>query len=344
MIQKFDISNSPKLSAAEMLALLWVDGVGPRSLLNLINSDLNFVQIIGLSRNDLKRYIKGSRSESAISDIQTGRINLLSTAKSRINEYHESGIHVISYWDDQYPELLRHIVDPPLWLFAKGNVALMNRNSCVAIIGTRRSTSAGEKIAFQIASEICSSGFTVVSGLAGGIDSAAHRGALSVKGPTVAVLVDVENIFPSENTPLSKMILETDGLLISENRPGTKVASGLLVRRDRLQSAMSQIVIPVESAMKGGTMHTVRYAHEQQRKVVALEMTEYLDYPVENEAYSGIRSLVAANKAQKVEHESLISFIAESVAEYSRMNNPTHSALNTDYSELGQQKLDLDYK
>jgi DNA processing protein len=336
------ITNSPKLSSAEMLSLLWVDGVGTRSLLNLISSDLNFVQIIGLSREELKKFIKGSRTESAIIDIQESGNNLLTRAKNKIREYKESGIHLISYWDDHYPTLLKQIADAPLWLYAKGNIELLNGNSCVAIIGTRKSTSAGEAIAFQIASEICSSGFTVVSGLARGIDSAAHRGALSVEGHTIAVLVDVENIFPPENAPLSKMILETGGLLISENRPRTKVVSGLLVRRDRLQSAISQIVIPVESALKGGTMYTVRYAHEQQRKVIALEMAEYLDYPVEHEAYSGIRSLVAANKAQKVEHKSLIPFIAESAAEYSRMNNPTHSARTTEFLELGQQKLDLE--
>lgn len=341
-MRRSETINSPKFSSTEMLALLWVEGVGTRSLINLINSKLNFEQIIGSSREELKKFIKGSRAESAIRVIHESGNDLLTRAQSKIREYQESGIHLLSYWDERYPTLLRQVPDAPLFLYAKGNIELLSGTACVAIIGTRKSTTAGEAIAFQIASEICSSGFTVLSGLAGGIDSAAHRGALSVQGHTIAVLVDVENIYPPENTPLAKQILETHGLLISENRPRTKIAPGLLVRRDRLQSAISQIVIPVESALKGGTMHTVRYAHEQQRKVIALEMTEYLDYPVEHEAYSGIHSLVVANKVQKVEHESLIPFISESAAEYSRMNNPTHSTLRTEFLELGQQKLDLD--
>lgn len=305
-----------KLSPIELYALGRVDGLGSRSLENLIDSGMTFRQIIESPSEVLKRFIKGARVTQAIETIHRQGVRLVDKAEELIAGLQDSGIRFLSYWDEAYPSLLRDIPDAPFWIYARGNLGLLNDFVCVAIIGTRRSTVQGESIAFKIAADICKSGSTVVSGLAKGIDKAAHEGALSVDGNTIAVLVDVQNIFPPEHIHIAERILEDNGLLISENPPGTRAASGLLVRRDRLQSALSHVVIPVESTLTGGTMHTVRYAQEQQRQVFQLEMAEFMEYQIDQEAFSGIRELETSEYIKQAGPDSLISMISEAAAEY----------------------------
>jgi len=183
-----------------------------------------------------------------------------------------------------------------VFLYFRGNVSLLKEGKGVAIIGTRQSTSFGESVAKRLAQTVCNRGYTVVSGLAHGIDAAAHRGALSVSGKTIAVLVNVVEIYPHENQPLAKEILEKGGLLVAENPPGTQTQPRLFVDRDRIQSGLSFAVFPIETAVKGGTMHTVRFAREQGKWLLCLEPSELYQYS-KREYADGINWIVTEGGA-----------------------------------------------
>ncbi len=219
-------------------------------------------------------YLKGSAADSAAKEIQGEFQQYVDRAQELLHSWIEAGIGVISILDVDFPAGLKQIEKAPVFLYFRGNVSLLIDGKGIAIIGTRQSTSFGESIAKRLAQAVCARGYTVVSGLAHGIDAEAHRGALSVSGKTIAVLVNVAEIYPHENQPLAKEILEKDGLLVAENPPGTQTQPRLFVDRDRIQSGLSFAVFPIETAVKGGTMHTVRFAREQGKWLLCLEPSE----------------------------------------------------------------------
>ncbi|MHA1363609.1 MAG: DNA-processing protein DprA [Candidatus Freyarchaeota archaeon] len=181
---------------------------------------------------------------------------------------------VLRYVDKEYPVALKNLVKtyrgPPLVLFHKGT--LLNFNDCVAIVGTRNCSHHGHVIARKLGKEIAKSGYTVISGLARGIDTEAHCGALETPhGKTIAVLAWMDPIYPPENAELAKDIM-TRGALLSERyfKPDSKftqLTPGKFVERNRITSGLSRCVIVVESGKGGGTFHQVRIAMLQGRKV-----------------------------------------------------------------------------
>jgi DNA processing protein len=169
--------------------------------------------------------------------------------------------------DDIYPDLLREIEGYPQVLFAKGKIELLNSQK-IAIVGTRNSSANGERITRKIAYELGKNGIVVVSGLARGIDAAAHEASL--EGGTIAVVAGgIDVIYPRENDKLQKMLYEK-GLVISENVMGTVATSSNFPRRNRIISGMSKGVLIVEAMEKSGTMITANYALEQGRDVFAV--------------------------------------------------------------------------
>ncbi len=170
--------------------------------------------------------------------------------------------------DAAYPELLREIADPPTVLYRRGSYPC--DHPCVAVVGSRRATHYGLGVARRLGSELVHAGFCVVSGLARGIDTAAHEGALAAGGPTVAVLgTGLDIVFPPENRDLFGRIAD-GGAVLSEyplGRPGDR---GSFPRRNRIVSGMAAAVIVVESAVDGGAMITARLAGEQGRTVFAV--------------------------------------------------------------------------
>ncbi len=186
---------------------------------------------------------------------------------SILEAHNKEGIEVIDYADEYYPELLRFIKDPPSVIYTKGNKELLKSADTVAIIGTRNATDTGLLAAKKISSIFAEKGYTIVSGLALGIDTAAHEGALRVQGgKTIAIMAeDLTKIYPKQNKQLAEDILEQNGLLLSETPIGQKSLRGNFVKRDRIQSGLSLGVCPVQTAIKSGTQHTIKYAKEQKR-------------------------------------------------------------------------------
>jgi len=180
-----------------------------------------------------------------------------------------SQINIIRIADKEYPELLKKIYDPPEELYVRGDVSALN-GKCLAIVGTRTATEYGKAIARKYAKELSQYGFTIVSGLAEGIDTEAHKGALEGGGKTVAVFgCGIDQIFPASNIKLAGDI-EENGILISEYKPGTPAAKWTFPRRNRIISGMSLGVIMVEGHYDSGAMITAKLALDEGREVFAV--------------------------------------------------------------------------
>jgi DNA processing protein len=182
------------------------------------------------------------------------------------------GISITTYWDTDYPELLKTTDDPPIMLHHKGNLKCLNEKATVALVGTRKPTAHGYKCATKLGKLFAESQLCVVSGLAIGCDTAAHSGCLSSDGIAAAVLAcSLDNITSKSSISLSEEILNKDGTLISEYPVGTKPHRGFFVERDRIQAGISRAVVVVETAIDGGTMHAVKHAQASGRIIACVD-------------------------------------------------------------------------
>lgn len=176
----------------------------------------------------------------------------------------------ITIEDKEYPKQLKEIKNPPKQLYLEGNIELLKQN-IISIVGSRNCTQNGEKLAKKFASELTMQKITIASGMAKGIDSAAHIGTMEVGGKTIAVLGNgFNNIFPKENIELYKEIIREGGLIVSEYPPDTEAKSNLFLERNRIVSGLSIGVLVVEAAHRSGTSVTAKLAESQGRKVFVL--------------------------------------------------------------------------
>ncbi|MGH7916186.1 MAG: DNA-processing protein DprA [Candidatus Binataceae bacterium] len=177
---------------------------------------------------------------------------------------------LVRWTDDEYPANLRHIADPPPYFFVRGTLAGGNPK-CVAVVGARAASDAGRRMASRLGLELAAKGFTVVSGLARGIDAEAHQGALDAGGRTVAVMgCGIDVIYPPENRKLAENIIASGGALLSELPVGTPPVAENFPARNRLISGLCLGVVIVEAAEKSGSLITARMALEQDRQVFAV--------------------------------------------------------------------------
>jgi DNA processing protein len=197
------------------------------------------------------------------------------TAPGLLHEYdaavskHSDSYKTISLGDDDYPELLTQLRDPPPILYVRGNVDALHLPS-LAIVGSRNPTSGGARNAFEFSRHLARSGFCIVSGLAQGIDAAAHRGALEADAVTVAILGNgIDTVYPASNRELADAIV-VNGALVSEYPPGTPPLRAYFPQRNRLISGLSLGTLVVEAARRSGSLITARLASEQGREVFAL--------------------------------------------------------------------------
>ena len=184
-------------------------------------------------------------------------------AKRIIEKSEEANIGLISYYDVNYPDILKRTIDeegrldPPLLLWYRGDISIIGLPA-IAVIGTREATPEGISGGTYIAGEFAKQGLNIVSGLAIGCDTCGHRGALNVGGKTTAFLangLNHDSIYPSENQELAEEIVKKGGLLLSEYSIGQTVNRYSLVARDRLQAGLSLATLVIQTGIKGGTMH-----------------------------------------------------------------------------------------
>ncbi|MFO8143938.1 MAG: DNA-processing protein DprA [Dehalococcoidales bacterium] len=181
----------------------------------------------------------------------------------------DSGMEVLTRHDEGYPSRLKEVYDCPPLIYVRGKL-MPEDEWCLAVVGTRRATVYGRQIAEEITTDLARSGITIVSGLARGIDSVAHRAALEAGGRSIAVFgCGLDTIYPAENASLASRIAE-QGALISEYPPGTKPRADRFPRRNRIMSGLSLGVLVVEAGKSSGAMITAQLALEQNREVFAV--------------------------------------------------------------------------
>lgn len=246
----------------QLLTALQLPGVGAAAVRKLAKAMRDQDEVIQRpfriqterSAEDLTRYWPAAASKAR---------KILDACASR-------SIFVISILDPQYPRRLRYIKDAPPILYVRGSVAALNKSGC-AVVGTRNATETGLKIARRIAFVLAEHDLSTVSGLALGIDAAAHSGAVEKRGVTIAILAHgLDTVAPTSNKKLAEQLLECGGALVSEHEPGVPPRPAEFVRRNRIQSGMSLCSIIVESGREGGSIHQARFTKEQGRPILAV--------------------------------------------------------------------------
>jgi DNA processing protein len=252
-------------SREALVALNMVENVGPVRARRLLEHFGDAPEILAASKSELLRVRNiGEETAEAIANWEKS-IDLAGELK-RISEF---GCHVLIQSDENYPESLRQIYDPPFVLYLKGALTAKDKNA-VAMVGSRQTTHYGVETARKLAYQLAYVGVTVVSGGARGIDTAAHQGALSAKGRTVAVLgTGINLIFPSENAELFERIAES-GAIITQfpfNRPADKQSFPI---RNRIVAGMTLGTVVVEADLHSGALITSNFATEYGRQVFAV--------------------------------------------------------------------------
>ena len=193
---------------------------------------------------------------------------------------------IICYDDTCYPQLLKQIYDPPLVIFIQGNPLLLNAPA-LAVVGSRSASAGGRETAFRLCQQLVQQNFIITSGLALGIDAAAHRGALSEPASTIAVVATgLDQVYPARHRSLAQQIIMSSGAIISEFLPGTQARAGHFPKRNRLISGLSLGVLVVEAEIKSGSLITARCALEQNREVFAIPSS------IENKQAKGCHWLI----------------------------------------------------
>jgi DNA processing protein len=247
------------------LALNKIHGLGPVTIKKLWEHFGNIKAVFEAEENSLCQ-IEGLNKPAVKALIDNRyKINL----NQELEELEKRKISAYALGDPEYPTLLKNIYDPPAVLYVKGESSILGQKA-LAIVGTRRASRYGLDVARKLAAELAAMGITIISGLAAGIDTAAHQGALSVNGKTAAVFgCGVDVIFPQENRSLAHEI-ESSGALISEFPLGEPTNKGNFPRRNRIISGLSLGVIVVEGGYESGAMITAKQALEQGREVFAV--------------------------------------------------------------------------
>ena len=274
-----DVSCNEQLNSA--IALSQIVGVGPRQATLLTEYAGSAEGVFQLTREQLVG-IPGIGGRTADAVLGAFPEQLAASVRA---ECERLRIRMIPRGQPDYPERLGEICDPPAVLYQRG-VLLPTDRLAVAIVGSRRCTAYGQRHAERLAGQLARAGLTVISGLARGIDQAAHRGALTAGGRTIAVLpAGVGRIYPPEHLELAQEISE-QGALISEYPPAQRLVPGLFPQRNRIISGLSIGVILIEAGRRSGALHTARHALEQGREVMALPG------PVDSLASGGCHDLI----------------------------------------------------
>ncbi|MDX1700859.1 MAG: DNA-processing protein DprA [Melioribacteraceae bacterium] len=250
--------------------ILDIDGIGPAKLLNLLSKFKSLDGLLGANFNSLIT-IKGISNNLAnriLSKVGKYR-DQRRLMESELEALSKKNIKWITFWSKNYPENLKEIFAPPIILYYKGSFEKQDSNS-LAIVGTRSASIYGKTYAEKFSRELCKCGITIVSGMARGIDTYAHRGALSVGGKTLAILGSgLDYPYPPENKYLCDEIAEK-GSVISEFPLGTQPDAQNFPKRNRIISGISLGTLVIETKTKGGAKQTASLALEQNREVFAV--------------------------------------------------------------------------
>lgn len=248
------------------ISLNMTPGVGPRVATKLLEKFGSAENVFHARRSELESLrLKPETIESIIKQ------EFHEKADEELQNVKNLGGDVLVLDDGSYPYLLREIADPPITLYVQGDWQACFDAPCVAVVGSRRCSTYGENASLMLARDLAEKGVCIVSGLARGIDSAAHRGAIEGKGKTIAVLgTGIDNVYPKENAKLVEKILDAGGAIVSQFPLGTPPLKDNFPYRNRIISGLSLGVLIVEASERSGSLITARLAMEQNREVFAV--------------------------------------------------------------------------
>ena len=248
------------------IALNMTPGVGPRAATKLLERFGSADAVFHARRTELESLrLKPETIESIL------KKEFEEKAAEEFENVKALGGDVLILDDGSYPPLLREIADPPITLYVKGEWRACFDMPCVAVIGSRMCSTYGENAAEMLARDLASRGICVISGLARGIDAAAHKGAIRGRGKTVAVMgTGIDKVYPRDNTRLVKEILESGGCIVSQFPLRTPPVKDNFPYRNRIISGLSLGVLIIEASERSGSLITARLAAEQDREVMAV--------------------------------------------------------------------------
>lgn len=251
-----------------LLRLALVRGVGPQRLTRLLGRFGSAERVIAARRTEV-RGIEGIGEELARRISTAGSAEATHEVRIALRVLEKLRAHALTLEDALYPEPLRKLADPPYLLFCIGDPACFGSQS-IAVVGTRSPSVYGRRAARELGEQLASRGYGIVSGMARGIDAEAHHGALFGGGCTIGVLGHgIDRIYPPESRELFLAVRER-GALLTEYAPGETPKAGNFPRRNRLIAALAQAVVVVEMGLLSGAQHTVNYALEQGKDVMAV--------------------------------------------------------------------------
>ena len=226
--------------------------------------------IIATPASDLKQLAPQPRQQLQHYQTQSKNSGLARQAKRIMTQIDRHHAEIIDHDNNRYPSLLKQIYRPPPLLFIKGDADVLSMPQ-IAIVGSRHATKTGLQNSYNFAAFLAKHGFSITSGLAIGIDGAAHRGAIAVAGKSIGVMATgIDNIYPRQHQSLADDIVATGGVLVTEFPPGVGVRPRHFPQRNRIISGLSAGVLVVEGAVKSGSLITARYALEQSREIFAI--------------------------------------------------------------------------
>jgi len=241
-----------------ILALLALSGIGNKKALQLIKNFKSIENLRNAPSLEIQKVI--------------GKTTINFEKLESLDASQPGDVKILTYFDPLYPSGIRDLEDPPPLLWYRGSIPEIKS---VAIVGTRNADQWGRNTTRLIARKSSENGYAVVSGLALGIDTEAHKGCLEAASPTIAILAcDVRFPTPKSNNQLGEEIIERGGCLIAEVPPGSETESYALVARNRIQAAWAQSLIVTQCGIPSGTLHTVRNAIELGRQVVTVKPPE----------------------------------------------------------------------
>lgn len=271
-------------------ALKLLEGFGNKKVFQLINK-MGLNSFKGHSVESLIELFNEYNNSNSV-QIPTGQ---LKKNLDQVFDIHEGNtefdIKELTLFHEEYPNQLRDLSNPPLILYYRGNkeCLLDNNNNNIAVIGSRNANPDIMKLTEEYSSYLASKNKTIVSGLAKGCDTAGHQGALKANGKTIAVLpcgLDDPSITPKENLTLAQEIISRGGCLVSEYPIHFKATNYTFVERDRIQSGLSQSVVIMQTTQDGGTMHTYKFAKDQNRIIACYSNN------IGGEKFSGNRTII----------------------------------------------------
>lgn len=249
-------------TAVASVALMRIKGIGRRAAVRIVQSKVE------TQDDKLALFDRAARLNVDAKELG----DAWKYAEDQLDRSAGSGISSIAFQDEQFPARLRDIPDPPAVLFVRGSPGGLHGTHSIAIVGTREPTEYGTKVAERLAATAVRDGFVVVSGLAHGCDTFAHKGCVDAGGVGVAVLAHgLDKVYPAANKGLARHLEDGGGCLVSEYPVGMTPMRTAFAERDRLQSGLSDCVLVIETDTIGGTMHTVRFARQQGRKLACID-------------------------------------------------------------------------